>query len=66
MNVIITDDEDVTICRIIITKLGTGNQDYEYHIDTEDQGIETNGEIYNHQGDYLNLLEKILHGRNVS
>lgn len=64
MFVRIQDDEDVTVCRIIVNKLGDGH--YEYHLDTEEQGSECDGEIFNHQGDYLNLLEKILHGRNLS
>lgn len=29
-------------------------------------GITSEGEIYNHEGSHLELLEKILHGRNVS
>ena len=64
MEVKITDDEDVVICRVTVNKVQRGT--YEYLIDTEDQGIESDGMIFNHTGDNLELLEKILHGRNVS
>lgn len=36
---------------------------YEYSSSSDK---DFHGTIYNHQGDYLNLLEKILHGRNLS
>lgn len=46
----------------------TDTNNYNYTIETSegDHYSEFGGTIFNHEGTYLELVEKILHGRNMS
>ena len=59
------DDYNEMIAKIFISKVDATNN-YEYSIIDNHAGAHVEGTIYNHVGGDLELVEKILHGRNVS
>jgi len=67
MNVIVniyTPDEDIG-CSITIEHI-KGTDNYDYVVKGDIGGADWTGTIYNHDSDYIELVKKVLNGRNLS